>query len=385
MELDSQGFLRPVCDRSPPSDESAGSDSEQAATDQKAAFLHACPGIAVRASKDSLAKEHPTMGPYHSSWLAWAVDPEIRYHGSSAGVLSALSDWLIRSGRADSVVGAGPSSAKPTRTVPLTLRTRDEVIAASGSRYAPVGNVALFDAEKPRQSFVGKPCETYAVSRLLKPTRDGESPVLLSFFCAGTPSQHATDKLVTELGFDPAATTSLRYRGNGWPGRFTVEDQEGERGSLTYEQAWGEGLGRAIQDRCKICPDGTGGHADIAVGDYWKTDSRGYPLFEEADGSSVAIGRTAEGHRLLLAAMNDGVLHLEPLELDAVAAVQPLQVERRKMLLARVLGRRLAGHRSPKFRGYHSVRSAAANWRKAIRVARSSYRRAKGRPKGIAR
>ena len=159
MKLDAQGFLRPVCD---PAVLSNGESTGEMGTvaDQKRAFRRACPGISVHANSDRHANVHPTMGPYHSSWLAWAVDPEIRYHGSSAGVLSALSDWLIRSGRTDSVVGAGPSTSEPTRTVPLTLRTRAEVIAAAGSRYAPVGNAEIFDAGQLRQSFVGKPCET---------------------------------------------------------------------------------------------------------------------------------------------------------------------------------------------------------------------------------
>ena len=199
------------------------------------------------------------------------------------------------------------------------------------------------------------------------------SPVLLSFFCAGVPSQFATDDLVATLVADRGDVASVRYRGNGWPGSFVVQEAGGATRSTSYEDSWGNHLGRRLQERCKICPDGTGGHADIAVGDYWHADASGFPLFDDADGLSVAIARTERGHRLLMRSRDAGVIGLEPVELDAVAAVQPLQVKRRRTLLGRLAGRRLAARAIPRYRGFGLLKLAVSSPSDSVRAARGTF------------
>lgn len=46
----------------------------------------------------------------------------------------------------------------------------------------------------------------------------------------------------------------------------------------------GDRLGRTMQWRGKICPDGVGGTAELAAFDYWDVDEGGYPVFDENDG-----------------------------------------------------------------------------------------------------
>ena len=50
---------------------------------------------------------------------------------------------------------------------------------------------------------------------------------------------------------------------------------------MSYAQSWGEILTKHVQFRCKVCPDGSGGFADVACADAWYGDERGYPSFEE--------------------------------------------------------------------------------------------------------
>jgi coenzyme F420 hydrogenase subunit beta len=202
---------------------------------------------------------------------------------------------------------------------------------------------------------------------------------LLSFFCAGVPAQAATDELVSTMNVDQTEIVSVRYRGNGWPGDFAVEDAAGHRVSMSYEQSWGDHLGTRLQERCKICPDGTGGHADIAVGDYWRADASGFPVFDDADGMSVAIARTPRGHRLLLDAKAAGVLGLGPIDLDDVAAVQPLQVRRHRTLLGRLVGRVAAGRRVPRIRRFGLLRLAIGSPRDAYESAKGTFSRTRRR------
>jgi len=339
------------------------------------AFDRVCPGRTVVAQRPEGSRPHPTMGPVVTAAQGWATDPEFRFRGSSGGVLSALTAWLLDSGRASTVVGAAASPTAPTRTVTVRLTGRADALAAAGSRYAPVSNAAAAVLGTPDAAFVGKPCEVAAV-RALARARGEAAPLLLSFFCAGTPSQDATDALVAELS-GPTPPTALWYRGRGWPGRFTVVGADGTQSSVTYDESWGRVLGPAAQWRCKLCVDGVGDSADLVAADFWHTDERGYPSFAEGDGVSAVLARTARGAELLAAAVEAGVLETAPLEVDDLAAVQPFQVRRRTTLAGRLAGVRLAGRAVPRYRGFGLWRHLLRSPRTQLRTASGSYSRAR--------
>jgi coenzyme F420 hydrogenase subunit beta len=346
MSLDDAGFMRPQVDRAitvnPARDRQEGS-----------LFNRVCPGRRLDAELAGDRKEHETFGVFVSSWRAHAADAEVRYSGSSAGVLTALTQHLLSTSTITAVIAAGPSTSQPTRTVPVRIQTREESLRASGSRYAPTSTLTSYSLSSTAEALVAKPCEVAAARQLHRELGkdEGEMPPLLSFFCAGTPSQRATETLIESLGATPDKITDLRYRGRGWPGEFVASDGVREV-ATSYDESWGKHLGRQLQWRCKTCPDGTGESADVAVGDFWKADDRGYPLFEDSEGSSVAIARTARGHDLLMAAARSGLVILEPVDLDEVARIQPLQVSRRRTVGVRLLAQLLTFRRIPRYRGF---------------------------------
>jgi coenzyme F420 hydrogenase subunit beta len=367
LDLDASGFLRPAV---------APMTADDSHVDEEAArFAAACPGVSVSAARNEADhRRHPLFGRYVSVWSGHAASADMRYAGSSGGALSALAAWLVDSGRVESVIGAGPNPTSPSRTVAVSIMSKEDALRSAGSRYAPVSTLAAY-AVGTKSALIVKPCEAAALAGLHEESSD--RPISLAFFCAGTPTQHATEQLIDKLGVDAGEVTDLRYRGNGWPGRFTASDSHGMTGSMTYEQSWGEHLGRALQSRCKVCVDGTGDHADIAVGDYWKTDERGYPVFEDADGTSAIIARTQRGHQLIEAAIEAGVIIAEQIEIETIRPVQPLQVRRVETLLGRMLGRRAAGIRSPEYRGYGLLRLMILNPAHSAKAALGSFRRAR--------
>ena len=377
MRLDPAGYARPV-------------RTDQLATAGPGAdrtFDQICPGRRVESPRPAGATVHPTMGPAVSAWEAWAADAEIRHRGSSGGTLTALVAWLTETGQVTSVTGARAEPGRPQRTVSVSITSREDALAAAGSRYGPVSAVAAADALAPGTALVGKPCEISAARGLLDAglggadgrdagTSPDTAPLLLSFFCAGTPSQQATDQLVRDLGVaEGAELRDMWYRGRGWPGHFTAELADGSSVRTSYDESWGQHLGKATQWRCKICPDGVGENSDITAADFWHTDDRGYPVFAEGDGCSALIARTPRGHEVLTRAFAAGVLVGRPLDLDALAAVQPLQVSRRTTLLGRLAGTRLAGRPVPRYVGFPLARLAVRDWREAARTARGSFGR----------
>ncbi|WP_165384239.1 Coenzyme F420 hydrogenase/dehydrogenase, beta subunit C-terminal domain [Leucobacter triazinivorans] len=372
MELDGSGYLRPVA-AGPPREEPGAAR----------AFARVCPGRSVTAQRPAGSTRHPLLGSYFGVWEAWAVDPQMRHRGSSGGALTAIQSWLLATGAVAQVSTAASDPARPTRTVPVRITSKEEALAAAGSRYAPVAVGAIATAD-PTHALTAKPCEVSAV-RALTGGALGGSPVLLSFFCAGTPSQRATEQLVRELGGPaPEEVTELWYRGRGWPGRFTAVFDGGEV-SADYDRSWGAALGPATQWRCKLCADGIGESADIAAADSWDSDDRGYPVFDEQDGRSALLARTERGLAIVLAAQEAGVIELRELDPERLARAQPLQTERRRSLAARLWGARLGGRGVPRYRGFGLVRLSLARPRIALRTLRGTLRRIRESPRGGAR
>ncbi|MDN4597099.1 Coenzyme F420 hydrogenase/dehydrogenase, beta subunit C-terminal domain [Leifsonia virtsii] len=387
MRLDDEGNLRPT----PVDDaeeQAAAAAAAPVAPDAVKRFEDACPGVTVRAVHPATGRRHPTMGPYLRVWMAWATDTEVRYRGSSGGALTALAAWMLETGQASRMVGAKADETEPRRTVSVSILSREQAVAAAGSRYAPTASAALPEALLPGTVMVGKPCEVSAVRALTTghSARPGDDdPVLLSFFCAGTPSQHATDRLAAELG-SPAGTpvSDLWYRGRGWPGRFTVERPDGTSSDASYDESWGSALGPAAQWRCKICADGVGESADITAADFWRSDERGYPVFADGAGRSALIARTERGYDIIVRAVEAGVISVSPIEMEDLAAVQPLQTTRRSTLAGRLAGATLAGMRVPRYRGFGLLGLALPRFREVVRVARGTFRRARARRAALA-
>lgn len=368
MALDDDGFNRPVRLLPLVVKRDATASRELAAS---------CPGLAVGSPKQSdSVTTHAALGGAVSSWQAWAVDPEMRFRGSSGGVLTALGAWLVQSGRAARVVAAGADAATPQKSVPIQLTKGSDFLRQSGSRYGPVSVAGQPSAVLPSSVVVGKPCEASGLRQLLHSRRQTEVPLIMSFFCAGVPSQFATDRLLSELGIPPGSPLrTMRYRGHGWPGKFHAETTEGVSASTTYDESWGKQLGPSMQWRCKVCPDGVGESADIVAGDYWRTDAKGYPIFADSDGVSALIARTKRGHDVILSAIAAGVIEAKPLELKDISDVQPYQVERRATLWARLIGRRLAGWKTPRYVGFRLLEQALRSPLRSLRYSYGSYRR----------
>ena len=246
-----------------------------------------------------------------------------------------------------------------------TARSADgrDVFAAAGSRYAPSAPLADLEQSLSRGepfAFVGKPCDVAALRGLARLDARIDQLVVLavSFFCAGTPSREGGLAVLEALDAELADVASFRYRGDGWPGHARATFKNGGSAAMSYEDSWGDILSKHLPFRCKICPDGVGGFADIVFADAWECDARGYPLFDEADGKSLILARTEKGVAALEAAQRDDVLVFHPRSLEEVTPMQPGQVRKKSLALSRILALKVLLRRAPRFRGFQLARAA---------------------------
>lgn len=369
----SNGFLRPTFH----SDRAGGSLRADARR-----FKQICPGVEVRAQHPPGSVRDPILGPVQGLWVAWAADPEFRFRGSSGGVLSSLASWAVEQGLVERAVGAS-AGTEPRLTVPVSITTRAEALRSAGSRYAPCSSGGHVDALDPDGLTIAKPCEAYALRRHSNLDQQ-KPPLLLSFFCAGTPSQDATDETVVSLGLDPRRLADLWYRGRGWPGRFTAVSMEGVEESLGYSESWGSRLGPTVQWRCRTCPDGVGEASDITAGDIWESDGSGHPSFDERPGQSVLIARTELGLDVIQRAIKSGVIIAQLVSSREVIEAQPYQVWRRQRLAGRILGTLAVNGRATRTWGFGSAGWAVSHPRATLAELRGTRVRLQARSaKGI--
>lgn len=314
-------------------------------------------GVCAGARIDGKAADpdyHSLWGPIRRLATGYATDPEVRYRGSSGGVLTALAVELVETGEVEFVLSTAADDADPIGNLTAPRTDRAAMLQAAGSRYGPSSPLTGLETHLQagrKFAFVGKPCDVATLARMAK--QDPRIEQLISyrfaFFCAGVPSRLGTFAVLDALGVSYDDLVRFQYRGDGWPGLARATRRDGSEESMDYNSSWGTILNRHLQHRCKVCPDGTGEFADIACADAWYGKD-GYPDFTERDGRSLIVARSEAGERLLARLERAGRIATEPLDVGEIERMQPYQANRKRNVLSRSAGMQLAGGKTGRFR-----------------------------------
>jgi coenzyme F420 hydrogenase subunit beta len=335
--------------------------------------LAACPGASLGHEPERFpagvdATLLPGWGPVLEMWEGYAADPELRFGGSSGGAASALALHMIEAGAHGALHIAARADA-PLLNETVLSRTRDELLARTGSRYAPASpgdGLARIEAAPAPCVFIAKPCDVGGVAKAaaLRPGLAANLALTIAVFCAGTPTTRGTLEMVRSMGFDrPEDVHSVRYRGNGWPGEAVatgVKDGVAHTASLSYADSWGAILQKHRQWRCHLCLDHTGEFADVSVGDPW------YREIEPGEpGRSLVVARTERGRAAVRAAIAAGHLVLEPAGPDLLPRSQPNLLVTRGAVWGRIATLRALRLPAPRFT---NMPSFGAWWRLPLRA-----------------
>jgi coenzyme F420 hydrogenase subunit beta len=301
----------------------------------------------------------PYCGPVLEIWEGHATDPEIRYAGSSGGLITALSLYCLEKQGMHGVLHIGQDPDDSLKNKTQMSRSRSELLGKTGSRYAPASacdSLHLIEKAPKPCVFVGQPTEVTALrkARALRPDLDKKVGVTISFFCAGSPARKGTLEFLRSLGVDPGQVQGLRYRGNGWPGMFavTLKGESAPRYTRTYKESWG--FVQAYRPfSTHLCPDGTGEDADITCGDPW------YKQIQNGEsGSSLVAARTEIGRQIIQGAINARYVELKNAEPWKLLESQRNLFDKRGAIWGRVMTLRALGLPAPTLKGFSLFR----NW-----------------------
>jgi coenzyme F420 hydrogenase subunit beta len=291
-------------------------------------------------------------GPILEIWEGHAVDELIRFKGASGGVLTALSAYCLEKRGMYGVLHTAQDPDYPVRNRSRISRTREDLVAATGSRYSPASicdGLEGVEAAPDPCVIIGKPVEIVAVNnaRRLRPALDAKIGVTLSFFCAESPSTGGTLALLNRMGVPPDSVSDLRYRGDGWPGHF-APTQKGNRepaGRITYRESWAF-LQAYRPWSVHLWPDGTGELADISCGDPWYDEPDG-----KNPGFSIVVVRTEQGRAIVRGAIDAGYLTLRLAEPWKLAKSQANLLNKKAAVWGRLFAMRICGLPVPRFIG----------------------------------
>jgi coenzyme F420 hydrogenase subunit beta len=152
MVLTAEGRERPVA-----------RDGVDAATLERINAI--CPGTRVEGGRPETRSAQAT---YDVVWgyaeklaIGYAGDPEVRYRASTGGVLTALGQFLLTSGRVKFVLHVAASATEPLLTERRLSFDAASVLEGAGSRYGPAAALVDFNALLDRGepfALIAKPC-----------------------------------------------------------------------------------------------------------------------------------------------------------------------------------------------------------------------------------
>lgn len=299
-------------------------------------------------------KHSEPWGPVLSTFYSWSSDETVRIDASSGGTLTALACYLLEQKIVDGVIQARTDPHDPTKTIMQVSHTKKDVYRCMGSRYtasASLLNILSVVEDESKYAVIAKPCDCRVLRTWISknPKWKAVFPFLLSFFCGGTPTVQANDRLLSKMNVSRDQLKDFWYRGHGWPGKTTAIMLDGEKSEVDYETSWGKILGRDLQEICRFCWEGTGEAADISCGDGWYLKNGG-PSFEEGFGRNITFARTPAGVSLINMANRDGAIRIESVEdVACLDEMQPGQFMRKAAMFSFIAAMKLTGKRTPSY------------------------------------
>jgi coenzyme F420 hydrogenase subunit beta len=297
--------------------------------------------------------------------------------GSSGGVTTALAWYCLEHENVSGVIQIGTNPAQPWENKTFLSHNRAELLARTGSRYAPASpgdHLKQISTAQSPSVFIGKPCDISGVYQASQvwPTLNQKIALTPGIFCAGAPATRGILNLLNEYRLAPTGIQEIRYRGNGWPGDFTISGK-GDRNpivKMSYREAWGN-LQKYRPFRCYLCPDATSEFADIACGDPW------YREIQTTDpGHSLVLVRTEKGRHILHRALELCYVQLIPAVPAILEKSQINLLRKRQEIWGRLVALKLFGIPIPRYHGFHLFSNWwRADWKTKMRTILGTIRR----------
>jgi len=245
--------------------------------------------------KDHSKKEiERSLKPFVELGFGYACDEKIRQRGSSGGLLIACLRHLLRTKKVQGVVLANSTGFLEGRF--SIVRAEKDLLKAQKSKYFYIPfTLTLKELLKYKSlAVVGSPCHLEGIRKAceLNSILNKTIKYRFSLFCASNLYKAVYPLLMQKEGIKKVKNFSFRP-GNWWDYNYFTSNNK----ILSFRKGLVQALvpSRLVSRKpCLMCPDFTGGSADISFGDAWHPKFKG-----NKQGYNFYICRTRPGQRLL--------------------------------------------------------------------------------------
>jgi coenzyme F420 hydrogenase subunit beta len=239
--------------------------------------------------------------------LVRAADDHVHELGQDGGLVSAILIWLLDEGYIDgALVSYLEGDGSTWRAKPGVATTKEEVLAAAGSRYTYCANWLAYDEAVERGlkdlALVGMGCQTSSppvmwarkIGKVGKPVKFN-----IGLLCSKTFDDRIFDELFdAKYGIKREQIKKMNIKGV-----FQIWTHDGEYHEVPLKEchAW-------TREGCMHCPDFAAEHADISTGGIGKFNDH-----------TLTVVRTELGREVITRMIKAGVIEVKPAEEDPAA------------------------------------------------------------------
>ncbi len=244
------------------------------------------------------------LGNYKQVLAARSTDKEILKGSQDGGIVTTLFAYALDEGIIDGAIVAGPSE-DPWRPEPMVAMSREDLLAARGTKYNLSPNMELIkEATRSygldKVGIVGVPCQIQALRKgQLYPVglRDVPDKIALAIgiFCMENFSYQAIEAIVED--HTNVKLESLKKMDIG-KGKFWAYTERGAVSTIPLKETH-----KYEQPGCHVCLDYVANLADVSTG------SVGTP-----DGWSTVFVRSRKGEDVWGRAIAAGCFETKPIE-----------------------------------------------------------------------
>jgi coenzyme F420-reducing hydrogenase beta subunit len=270
---------------------------------------------------------HAQIGKYKGIYAGYAE--EFRLTSSSGGIATFVFTDLLERGIVNHIFSVKESSTSGVHYEYAISQNKQELLAASKTRYYPVTLSTVFskiDELEGKVAIVGVACFIKAIrlAQHTDPLLKEKIPFLVGIICGGVKSKFFTEYLSDKAGVPKELCSNPEFRikdlnstaGDYSFGCFSNKDnQEKTIKMRTVSDMWGTGLFKA--NACDFCDDVTTELADISLGDAWLE-----PFEKDGKGTNVVVTRSITAEKIIQEGIESQKLYLEKLALDRFISSQ---------------------------------------------------------------
>jgi coenzyme F420-reducing hydrogenase beta subunit len=293
---------------------------------------------------------------------------EFRLSSSSGGIATFVFTDLLERGIVNHIFSVKESSTPGVHYEYAVSNNKQELLAASKTRYYPVTLSTVFskiDDLDGKVAIVGVACFIKAIrlAQHADPLLKEKIPFLIGIICGGIKSNFFTEYLSDKAGVSKDHYYKPEFRikdltssaGDYSFACFSnIDNQEKTIKMQTVGDMWGTGLFKA--NACDFCDDVTTELADISLGDAWLE-----PFVKDGKGTNIVVTRSSMAEKIINDGMKSAKIYLETLPYDRFISSQQGSFNHRhtglpyRISLATLMGRLIPPKRILKYKSipYH--------------------------------